>query len=163
MLLLPIVAVLALASFTPKFNARYVMVALPGLLLLWSGGLAGLFTRLSLSGPRMQQVACRRKPPRPARPGWFGGGGTAAGRFCPRDRNWFTDPAFTKDQWRELAACAGEMAEGDAVVLVSGHAWPIWRYYAPQIDPVRLPPLEILDVNAVLDLGSGAIPCALPC
>ena len=31
---------LVLASFAPKFNARYVMLALPGLLLIWAAGLA---------------------------------------------------------------------------------------------------------------------------
>ena len=34
-------------------------------------------------------------------------------------------------------------------MLVSGHAWPVWNYYAPDIPLLRLPDLEILDVNAV--------------
>ncbi|MCS6844618.1 MAG: hypothetical protein NZ528_09930 [Caldilineales bacterium] len=38
------------------------------------------------------------------------------------------------------------------MVLVSGHAYPAWRYYAADVEPVRLPEIETLDVNAVLDL-----------
>ena len=42
------------------------------------------------------------------------------------------------------------------MILVSGHAYPAWRYYAPEIEPLRLPEIETLDVNAVLDLGAAA-------
>ncbi len=41
----PILAVLVLAFNVPKFNARYVMLAAPALLLLWAVGLAGLGMR----------------------------------------------------------------------------------------------------------------------
>ena len=41
-LALPIIAVLLLASAVPKFNACYVMIALPGLILMWGTGLAAL-------------------------------------------------------------------------------------------------------------------------
>ncbi|RLT44579.1 MAG: hypothetical protein DWI57_03085, partial [Chloroflexi bacterium] len=77
--------------------------------------------------------------------------------FIHADRNWFTDTAFTKDQWREVVGyLRGHMDANNPVVLVSGHAWPIWRYYAPDIEAVRLPAIEILDVNAVVDLESSA-------
>ena len=39
-------------------------------------------------------------------------------------------------------------------MLVSGHAWPVWAYYAPDLPAVRLPELEILDVDAVLDFAT---------
>ncbi len=72
-------------------------------------------------------------------------------------RNWFSDPAFTKAQWRELvAAVRAQIAPGEAVVLLSGHAWPAWDYYAPDIPRVRLPDIDILDVNAALGFDAGA-------
>lgn len=37
-------------------------------------------------------------------------------------------------------------------MLVSGHALPAWRFYSPDLEPVRLPQLEILDVDSVLDI-----------
>ena len=65
-------------------------------------------------------------------------------------RNWFTDPAFTKAQWRELAAAVRvQIAPDEAVLLVSGHASPAWDYYAPDIPRTRLPDIDILDVDAV--------------
>ncbi|MEI2688548.1 MAG: glycosyltransferase family 39 protein [Anaerolineae bacterium] len=70
-------------------------------------------------------------------------------------RNWFTDPAFTKDDWRgAVAYVKSQLQPDEAVVLVSGHAYPAWHYYAPDIAPLRLPEIETLDVNAVLDLGA---------
>ncbi len=50
------------------------------------------------------------------------------------------------------------MAPDEQVVLVSGHAWPVWQYYAPDLPVVRLPELEILDVDAVLDFDSSGPP-----
>ena len=41
-------------------------------------------------------------------------------------------------------------------MLLSGHAWPAWDYYAPDIPRVRLPDIDILDVNAALGFDAGA-------
>jgi hypothetical protein len=48
------------------------------------------------------------------------------------------------------------MMPGEAVLLVSGHAWPAWDYYAPDIPRARLPDIDILDVDAVLGFDAGA-------
>jgi hypothetical protein len=72
-------------------------------------------------------------------------------------RHWFTDPAFTKAQWRELVATVrAQMTPDEAVLLVSGHAWPAWDYYAPDMPRARLPEIDILDVNRVLGFEAGA-------
>lgn len=138
-LLIPIGGVLGLAAFIPKFNPRYVLIALPGLLLVWSSGMASLAQK----GP------------------WLARLGSAAMLllllvgFGNANRNWFTDARFTKDQWREVAAYVREHRRADeAIILVSGHAWPIWDYYAPDLPAIRLPALEILDVNAFLDFAN---------
>ncbi len=68
---------------------------------------------------------------------------------------WFFHPAFAKDQWRQLVEfLRPRLAEDEIAVLVSGHAWPVWEYYAPDLPVVRLPDLEILDVAAVLDFAA---------
>lgn len=150
----PVIAVLLLASRTPKFNPRYLMLVSPGYLLLLAGGIAALAS----GGARTQPVRA----------------GSSAGMAVRKTlallailflaavsslaiRNWFTDPAFTKSGWRELAAFVRrERAPDEAVLLVSGHAYPAWDYYAPDIPAVRLPPIDILDVNAVLGFETGA-------
>jgi hypothetical protein len=67
---------------------------------------------------------------------------------------WFFHPAFAKDQWRQLVEfLRPRLAEDEIAVLVSGHAWPVWDYYAPDLPVVRLPDLEILDVAAVLNFA----------
>lgn len=144
-LLIPIIGVLTLAAFMPKFNARYVLVALPGLLLLWSGGIGALVTTAEGS-PTKAMV--------PRSTSWLVGGLAlfllVAG-FWVANRNWFTDIAFTKAEWRQLASYVRAHWHSDeAVILVSGHAWPIWEYYAPDLPAIRLPDLAILDVDAVL-------------
>ncbi len=80
-----------------------------------------------------------------------------AGSVAARDlANWFTDPAFDKAQWRQAAAYVRQhMGSDEAVVLVSGHAAPAWAYYAPDLPPLRLPDIDVLDVQAVLGFGVG--------
>jgi len=147
-LLAPLVAVLLLAVAVPKFNARYVMVALPGLLLLWAGGLG------SAGVPSLGESQTRRPSL----------GATAASLFLVAGftyaaSGWYFDPAFSKDQWRQLVEfLRPRITETEKVVLVSGHAWPVWNYYAPDLAPVRLPELEILDVDAVLDFDDTGPP-----
>lgn len=157
-LILPITAIMLLASATPKFNPRYVMISLPGLLLLWSAGLASMirlrgwdwadvlrtpFVRLQALLAVIIVVLLH------------------AGFFYA-DRNWFTDVAFTKSEWRDLTQYVRWRIEKDGnrdstqITLVSGHAWPVWNYYAPDMPAVRLPDIEILDVNAVLDYSNSA-------
>jgi uncharacterized membrane protein len=164
-LALPVVAVLLLASRTPKFNPRYLMLASPAYLLILAGGIG------ALTGGRDRGAEGQRN--------WGAGeprGHTVQNtQYAIRNtlaflltvflgvtsltalRNWFTDPAFTKAQWRELAAAvSAQIAPGEAVLLVSGHAAPAWDYYAPDLPRTRLPDIDILDVNATLGFDTGA-------
>ena len=164
-LLLPIVAVLLLASRTPKFNPRYLMLVSPAYLLILAGGIGAL-----AGGPLRGSRGAGEQ-----RGGGAGGHGSRITQHAARStlavilsafliatsviglRNWFTDPAFTKAQWRELAAAVrAQIAPDEAVLLVSGHASPAWDYYTPDIPRTRLPELDILDVNAVLGFDTGA-------
>ncbi|HRW10111.1 MAG TPA: glycosyltransferase family 39 protein, partial [Caldilineaceae bacterium] len=136
-LLVPTACVLMLAIAVPKFNVRYVLLALPGLILLWSYGAAAvtenrLWQRIRITGIVLPLLAIS----------------------AIADHNWFTDHSFLKAQWREAAAYVRLHHEpGEAVVLVSGHTWPVWDYYAPDLPAIHLPDLQILDVDAVLDFA----------
>lgn len=139
-LLLPVVAILLLAAANPKFNPRYLMLASPGLLLLLAGGMAVAGRLPAFRKPARYRLLLALFLP------------LLAG-YIQADRNWFVDPAFTKDDWRAAVQfIAAQQAVDEAVVLVSGHAYPAWRYYAPDRTVIRLPASETLDVNAVLDL-----------
>jgi len=143
-LLTPVLAVLTLAVAVPKFNPRYVMLALPGLLLLWAGGL-GLW-RTQAVGNRLPRLA-----PALATLLLLG--------FFYANVNWYHHPNFAKDDWRGLAAwLRPRIAADETIILVSGHAWPVWDYYAPDLPAVRLPALEILDVDAVLTFADTSAP-----
>ena len=130
-LLVPILAILLLSYRTPKFNPRYLMLASPALVLLLAGGLTLPFTghywRSAPHGIASRLVAVLALL-------------AVVSVFLVADRNWFVDPAFTKDDWRgAVAAVRAQLQPDEAVVLVSGHALPAWRYYAPDVEPLRLP------------------------
>jgi mannosyltransferase len=142
-LALPLLGILILSSRTPKFNPRYLMLASPPFWLLVVGGLSALAAH------------------RPRRVAW-GHSLTALAlcflfaAFAWADRSWFLDPRFLKADFRGVAEhIRTHMNADEAVILVSGHMAPAWTYYAPQIPAVRLPPIDVLDVNAVLDYTVG--------
>jgi uncharacterized membrane protein len=151
-LAIPILAVLLLAFNVPKFNARYVMLAAPALLLVWAAGLAALAYRRPIDHVSLL---------RDARGHWVAGVCIAlllAGGLWS-NWNWFSNPAFAKDHWRQLTTFLRDRVVADEqIVLVSGHAWPVWDYYAPDLPVVRLPDIEILDVDAVLDFDNSGPP-----
>jgi hypothetical protein len=140
----PVVLVLALAARNPKFNPRYLMLVSPAYLLLLAGGAAAWFSWAARRVPWAAAVPAAILAP-PLLAALIG------------IQNWYTDPAFTKAQWREAADYVRSHAgANERVVLVSGHAAPAWNYYAPDLSPLRLPSIDILDVNAVLGFDSGA-------
>ena len=161
-LLIPTLCVLTLAVAVPKFNVRYVLLALPALILLWSYG-ATVLVRIPGTPPNDPQFPNSiGSPPQPQTRQRLR---LSIGRvatvlmllplvaiFLIADRNWYTDHSFLKAQWRAAAAYVRLHHEaGEAVVLVSGHTWPVWDYYAPDLPAIHLPDLQILDVDAVLD------------
>jgi 4-amino-4-deoxy-L-arabinose transferase-like glycosyltransferase len=157
-LFVPVIAVLAVASRTPKFNARYLMLASPAYLLLLAGGIGALLGGRPFSPKGADATGMRRA----GNALCFLSGlvliGCLVFAATTAIRNWFGDPAFTKAQWRDVAAVVrAKKASDETVLLVSGHAWPAWVYYAPDIPATRLPEIDILDVDAVLDFGTGAM------
>jgi uncharacterized membrane protein len=152
-LLVPIAGILLLSASNPKFNPRYLMLVSPALVLLLSGGLALPF-RSSLLLDRSARCAAINHF---ARLLSLLSLLALLVIFTFSIRNWFSDPAFTKDDWRgAVAYVKSQLEPNEAVILVSGHAYPAWRYYAPDVEPLRLPAIETLDVNQVLHLEPAA-------
>lgn len=137
-LLLPTLLILLLAWRTPKFNPRYLMLVTPAFYLLLGGGLSSLWTWRSGRGRPLAALLL----------------GAALLLSAQAVNNWFTDPAFAKADWRGVAGYVDSHSQDDeAVILVSGHAFPVWNYYAPTRPPLRLPFFDVLDVNQVLGYG----------
>lgn len=142
-LMLPLLGILILSSRTPKFNSRYLMLASPPFWLLLAGGLSALAARRAwrVSFGRPLAALCLL---------------FLLAACALADRSWFLDPRFLKADFRGVAEhIRTHMNADEAVILVSGHMAPAWTYYAPQIPAVRLPPIDVLDVNAVLDYAVG--------
>ncbi|HIQ06562.1 MAG TPA: hypothetical protein EYH31_12930 [Anaerolineae bacterium] len=157
-LLIPLFTILVLASRTPKFHPRYLMLASPAYLLLLASGLMALFGRTGVS--RLQTDRATESDSVNA---------SSALAYWLRQvvgvlfltymlvasayaiRNWFTDPRFTKADFRGAAAYVRKhIAPDETIILTSGHMAPVWDYYVPQLERYRIPDIDILDVNAVL-------------
>lgn len=140
-LVIPVIAVIALASTAPKFNPRYVYMALGGLVLIWGALLSALTSRKTASA---RWVAL----------------GAVVLLFAPMlwaNGNWYFNGNFNKAQWREITEyLRPRLTSEERVILVSGHAFPVWNYYAPDIPVVRLPAIDVLDVDAVLTFDNTA-------
>jgi hypothetical protein len=145
-LLVPIALILILSSRTPKFNPRYLMLASPAFWLLIAGGLGAL---LQPRNPHAPVLII------------FRGISLFAltfilFTFAQANHSWFTDPRFTKPDFRRAAAFVRTQITADeTVLLVSGHMSPVWDYYAGDLPRLRLPDIDVLDVNAVLGYDVG--------
>ena len=125
-LLTPIAGVLLLALQTPKFNPRYLMPASPAFFLLLACGLAAGFCLFLLAG------------------------------FAYSDRNLYVDPAFTKADFRGVAAYLRQHRQPDeAIILVSGHMFPVFDYYLPDTQRILLPPGRTLSTENVVGFEAG--------
>jgi hypothetical protein len=140
--LLPTVLILTLAYRVPKFNPRYVLIIWPAWALFVGAGLAAL---------------CRnpfRFPSALNRSAFVATLGIILGVHAFGLINGFTHPAFAKTDWRDAIAYMYTHRQPDeAVLLVSGHAYPVFDAYVPAtlgVTRYRLPEIEILDVRQVL-------------
>jgi hypothetical protein len=145
-LLLPPALILAMSYNSPKFNARYVMISHPAFLLLLAGGLAALWQRRTSS---LGNVAR---------------GVTSLlallfllGTAAYADRNIYDDPAFARSDFRAVAEFLNQQVGPDeTVILVSGHAFPVFDYYAPNIERHLLPDDPTLNTQNTLDFSIAA-------
>ena len=147
-LLLPIVLVLLLVQRTPKFNPRYAMLASPAGILLIAGGLSCLITH------HTSRITCRVSRIIVVASLIF-----IIATSIYSLRNWFAPypiNEFNKADFRITAQIVSERIRADeALLLSSGHMFPAWAYYYGWAGWARLPDIEILDVNAALDLSVG--------
>ncbi len=168
-LLVPIALVLLSVYRTPKFNPRYAMLASPAFILLIAAGLSFL---ISHHAPRTTHHA-PRFPEGDSRVTFHVSRFTFyVSRFifsvaliyilstsAYSLRNWFAPyptNQFNKADFRITAQIVRDRIRPDETVLLSsGHMFPAWAYYYGWSGWQRLPDIEVLDVNAGLDLSLG--------
>lgn len=133
-----LVATLAVFLVVPKFNPRYLVLASLPLPLLW-GQAVSLVWRQSERVGRWIGVAAL--------------GAVVVGSSAGIG-GMFWDQRLTRSDFRSaIADIRAQMSPGEVVVLVSGHLYPVWDYYAPGIPYVPLPKMRVLDVDSSLDLS----------
>lgn len=152
-LILPIGLILALSYQSPKFNARYTMLAWPAFALILADGLARL---AAVPRPNSQPALATFQQ---ALFGFLGLFILVSSGFSLY--NWFTDPRFAKDDFKALARFVQERAgPAETVLLRSGHMAPVWAYYYGWQGWTPLPDMPRLDVSRVigLDVAAGLAP-----
>ncbi len=133
-----LVATLAVFLVVPKFNPRYLVLASLPLPLLWGQAVSPLWRKPARGGSWIGAVAL---------------GAVVLGSGAGI-RGMFVDQRLTRADFRSAVADIGAQMEPDEVVLlVSGHLYPVWEYYAPTIPYVPLPKLRVLDVDSSLGLN----------
>jgi mannosyltransferase len=140
-LLLPPAMILAMSYNAPKFNARYVMISHPAFLLLLAGGLTALWQRRTGSLGNVSR-------------------GTVSllsllfllATAAYADRNIYVNPSFARSDFRAVAEFLNQQVGPDeTVILVSGHAFPVFDYYAPDVERHLLPDDPTLNTQNTLD------------
>lgn len=147
-LLVPLVLLLFLFSRNPKFNARYLMLASPGLFFLLAAGLASLLS-LAQSKNVLMRVAFAAL--------FLFAFGFLLFTSLSSISNAYFDPAFTKADFRGVAKFISENARDDeAIVLTSGHLFPAFDYYYrdAKIPELRLPDDATLNADHVLNFNA---------
>lgn len=147
-LIIPLVLLLFLFSRNPKFNARYLMLASPGLYLLLGAGLAALWS-LARSRNLIARVASAAML-------------VLAFSFILFTSlysisNAYFDPAFTKADFRGVAKYITDHAQPDeAIILTSGHLFPAFDYYYRDatLPELRLPDDATLNADDVLNFSA---------
>lgn len=140
-LVIPPMLILALSYVSPKFNARYVMVAHPALLLILAGGLAVLWERRGIYLGNLVRGTLA----------------TLALLFLLciavyANYNAYVDPAFTRADFRgAIRYVRKHVASDETIILISGHIYPIFDYYAPGVERHLLPDSPTLDTTRTLD------------
>lgn len=143
-LVVPLVLLLFLFSRNPKFNARYLMLASPGMYLLLGAGLASLLT-LARSKNVLTKVASAAVMVVML--------GFLVLTSLYAISNAYFDPAFTKADFRGVAQYISANAQDDeAIVLTSGHLFPAFDYYYKdaKLPELRLPDEATLNADNVL-------------
>ena len=140
-LLMPPALILLLSYNAPKFNARYVMVAQPALLILFGGGLAALLQRQGRLVGRLFT--------------WLMGVVAlllVVGSSAYATYQTYAAPAFARADFRGAAAYVAQSIQPDeTIILCSGHMFPVWDLYAPGMERHLLPESPTLDTTRILD------------
>lgn len=147
-LIIPLALLLFLFSRNPKFNARYLMLASPGLYVVLAAGLASLWLMM-----RSRNVLAR-----------VASGAvfivlalSLFGTSVYADSNAYFDPAFTKADFRGVANYISQNAQPDeAIILTSGHLFPAFDYYYhdAKLPELRIPDEPTLNTEDVVNYGA---------
>ncbi|MGQ9625981.1 MAG: glycosyltransferase family 39 protein [Anaerolineae bacterium] len=139
---LPLVGVLALVYYNPKFSPRYLMFASPPFLLIIAAGLASSFR--DVRGGAIRRVALRL----------IAGLSLlfVLGTMAYADYNNFFDIRFIRPDFRgAINYLKGNIGPKEAIILLSGHMYPIFTYYYEGDNWHPIPGERILSTERVIN------------
>ena len=134
-LVVPFILLYLLSAWRPKFNPRYLMLASPPLFILIAAGLEALVT-----APRrvLQTVA-------------VAGMAFVLGTSIYALANNYANRVYARDDFRSVALrIANDIKSDEAIILSSGHMFPVFDYYYPGGDQYRIPDQETLSTSDIV-------------
>ena len=134
-LVVPFILLYLFSAWRPKFNPRYLMLASPPFFVLVAAGVAAL-------------AGVRRSLWRAAAVlGLLFVLATSGYALA----NNYANRVYVRDDFRSVARRIAEARQTDeAVVLSSGHLFPVYEYYTPGADAYRIPDIATLSTKAVV-------------
>ena len=139
LVVVPALAVLGYVLLVPKFAERYLFTAALGLPVLWG---------IALGAAQQRRWPYRALAALALTLLLLGSWRGLAGMY------W--DTALTRADFRSAVGYILDQRQPDeAVLLSSGHLYPVWQYYAPDVPYVPLPPSRVLSVEERLGLDVG--------
>ena len=156
-LTVPVAALFAISHNRPKFAPRYLLPALPALLLLAAAG-----------GARLVSLACTTHPPPARQPkrwlaasGLLLAGALVFGASVASLQKQYLNETLARPDFRAVVDYVERRAQrGDAIVLIGGHSYPVFTYYFDGNLPIHpMPPgllpstREPLNYRAIEELG----------
>ncbi len=139
-LCLPFFLLYSLSAYRPKFNPRYLMLASPPFFLLIAAGAAKLWATPACRLAARLLAACAVLY-------------VLITSAYALHAN-YANRVLVRDDFRSVAArIRREMQPDEAIVLCSGHLFPVFSYYYTQSEPYRIPEAETLSARAVISYG----------
>lgn len=137
-LIVPFILLYALSAYRPKFHPRYLMIASPPFFLLLAAAVQGLWQQRTVWWRATRAVAAAGLAFVLAVSGY-----ALANNYSNR--------VLARDDFRSVAAHIGrDIRPGEAIVLVSGHLYPVFQYYYPAGDIYRIPDQPTLSTKAIV-------------
>jgi len=154
-LALPVVLLYLISFQRPKFHPRYLLLASPAFYLLIAWGLGTLLQPNPMADETRRHTSGLKYGGR-LLAFWIMLAFTVASSLIPL-KHYYSNEILVRDDFRSVAGwIRHRLSPGEAVILTSGHMFPIFEYYYGTKDVYRIPDMPTLSTQETLSYETAA-------